>query len=334
MARIESGPPEVPAPPRVGGRINNAALAPPRTTLPSGLRSEVGHLSFSQVTKLSTRYATACPRAWAYDKLLGVPSPGHNRMVLGKALDEAVSNYWTRRLLGEPIVAAATNAEPEIARVIGTEPWSDSGGSRVEYTAMMSTAFLKFVAEIGQRGAPPLLPLPASVQRDHVYEVKTYDDKTLRMVGWSDWIEHDGTIVDLKYTGTARWNKDGVWDTDFTDRVRDQLCTYYMGRLFAERHGVLDATAPLIPRGRVVVVVAAKNRKEPLVASKDFEFDEALITEVADAIREADMLSRADRHAPRPGEPCRFCPYIPRCVNDSARFTPLTADMVIREGTV
>jgi MoaA/NifB/PqqE/SkfB family radical SAM enzyme len=91
-----------------------------------------------------------------------------------------------------------------------------------------------------------------------------------------------------------------------------------MGRVYAERAGVLDATAPIVPRGRVVVVHAQINRKEPVVKSLDFEFTDELVKEIADAVREADEIANSDFQPPSPGPACQYCDYRDRCRSDLA----------------
>ena len=229
-------------------RIVNPALMTSKQRNARGLLDVPNHLSFSQLTKLSTRYKSACPRAWAYNKLIGLPGGMGNGMILGRALDSAVTSFFQRRMLGDNPATAAAAAMTEIPdTIMQNAQWTEMKAPREDYVKMMLTAFTAFVDQY-------VAMIPASVQHDHVYEVSTPPFGNTRMVGYSDWIDEQGVIHDLKWSGAPKWNADGEWYPEYVAQVRDQICTYYMGRLYAVRAGVLDATAPLVPRGRVVVV--------------------------------------------------------------------------------
>jgi hypothetical protein len=289
-----------------------------RTVAADGLFDPPRHLSFSQITKLSSRYERSCPRQWAYNKRFGIPGGFGNGMILGRALDEAVQSFFGRRQFADNAEVAAAAALPVIAETIMSGEWTDQKRPREDYVEMMERAFAAFVDAYRDLR-------PASIQRDHVYEVAVPGGRR-RMVGYSDWIDADGTINDLKYSGSARWNADGEWYPEYVAQVRDQICTYYMGRVYAEHAGVLDATAPVIPHGRVVVVHAAINRKDPVVKSLDFEFTDELVSEIADAVREADAIASSDYQPPRPGPACQWCAYVARCQSDlAATVTSTTA---------
>lgn len=292
-----------------------------RTVAADGLFDPPKHLSFSQMTKLSSRYERACPRSWAYNKRFGLPGGFGNGMILGRALDEAVQSFFGRRQFADRAGDAFAAALPVIAETIMSGQWTEQKRPRKDYVEMMENAFHAFVEVYRDL-------LPASIQRDHVYEVATPRGRR-RMVGYSDWIDADGTINDLKYSGSARWNADGDWYPEYVATVRDQICTYYMGRVYAERVGVLDATAPVVPRGRVVVVHAQINRKEPVVKSLDFEFTDELVGEIADAVREADAIAASDYQPPRPGPACQWCAYVERCQSDLA--ATVTSTTVLSE---
>jgi len=310
-------------------RVVNPQLMTPRERNARGLLPVPNHFSFSQVTRLSSRYKSACPRSWAYNRLVGLPGGMGNGMILGRALDSAVTSFFQRRILGDNPAVAMAAAQPIIVEEITSNvQWVEQRHPRSDYVEMMNTAFAAFCEEYAAH-------IPASLQHDHVYEVATPPYGNTRMVGYSDWINQDGVINDLKWSGATKWDKDGTWYPDYLFQVRDQLCTYYMGRLFAERSGVLDASAPVVPRGRVIVVSGSINRKTPAIKSYEFEFDDELVAAVADATREAVAIAHGIAHPARPGDHCSFCPYLERCRKDSARFVPITAEMAIEdEGVV
>ena len=300
-------------------RIVNPALMTSKQRNARGLLDVPNHLSFSQLTKLSTRYKSACPRAWAYNKLIGLPGGMGNGMILGRALDSAVTSFFQRRMLGDNPATAAAGAMSEIPdTIMQNAQWTEMKALREDYVNMMLTAFTAFVDQY-------VAVIPASVQHDHVYEVSTPPFGNTRMVGYSDWIDEQGVIHDLKWSGAPKWNADGEWYPDYVAQVRDQICTYYMGRLYAVRAGVLDATAPLVPRGRVVVVHGKINQKSTVIKSYDFEFSDELVKEIADAVREAVEIAHSPYHPALPGSHCSFCPYLERCRADSGRFVSETA---------
>jgi hypothetical protein len=302
-------------------RVVNPALMSSKDRNARGLLEVPNHLSFSQLTKLSPRYANSCPRSWAYNRLIGLPGGMGNGMILGRALDNAVTSFFQRRMIGDNPAVAASAAYHEIPdAILENSQWQEQKRPREDYVEMMSTAYTAFVDKY-------VAHIPASLQHDHVYEVATPPFGNTRMVGYSDWIDDDGVINDLKWSGSPKWDGDGVWYPDYVAQVRDQICTYYMGRLYAVRAGVLDATAPLVPRGRVVVVTGKITQKSPVIKTLDFEFTDALVAEIADAVREAVAVARAPEHPARPGGYCSFCPYLERCRNDSAVFAPTTESL-------
>lgn len=284
-----------------------------RAPAEGGLYPAPNHLSFSQITTLSPRYHRSCPRKWAYDKLLGLPRGAGNGMTLGKALDEAATNFFTRRQLGDNATTAHAAALEDVANVINhADTWTEQKRPRADYVSMMNTAFGAFAAHFAEL-------IPAALQRDHTYRVTGHDGSQRTVIGYSDWIEQDGTIVDLKYTGSPMWNADGDWYPDRVTMARDQICTYYMGRLYAQQQGAPDTFAPIVPRGKMVVVCTAINRKSPVIRELEFTFDNALVLELLDAIRDADATARSDFHAPRPGPACEWCSYVDRCQSDCGR---------------
>ena len=306
-------------------RVVNPALRGSGVRGTTGLLEVPTYLSFSQLTKLSSRYRNACPRAWAYNKLMGLPGGVGNGMILGRSLDNAVTSFFQRRILGDTFDSAYESALREVSAAINADGngFEDNAKrERSEYVEMMERALATFADVYRDH-------IPASLQHDHVYEVRTEGFGNVRMVGYSDWIDADGVINDLKWSGAAKWDADGVWYDDYLAQVRDQICTYYMGRVYAERMGVLDATAPVVPRGRVVVVTGKVNSKTIAVKAHDFEFTDELVKEIADAVREAVEIAHADRHPARPGDMCSYCPYLERCRSDSARYTVQTAALAI-----
>jgi hypothetical protein len=287
---------------------------------PGELKPTPDHLSFSQITKLSMRYDSSCPRAWAYGKLIGLPYTPSKSMILGSALDQAVQVYFSRLLCGDSSQVAHVMGLESLERFFDTVAEWPADADKGAHLIMMSGAYTTFVEEYAMTAQV------VAVQRPHEFFVRTADGER-KVIGFSDWIEADGTIVDLKFSGSAHWDGFGVWREDWCARVHDQLTSYYMGRLSDERAGKPDGVAPVVPRGRVVCVVASLNRKSPVVKHRDFDLTTIDVAALADAAREADLTARADYHPMRPGPACGWCSYVDRCRSDNARLSTRTLEL-------
>jgi PD-(D/E)XK nuclease superfamily len=268
------------------------------------------HLSFSQIKKLSKRYARHCARAWAYDKLAGLEWRPGTSMICGRCVDDAIRVMFTTRMRGgtEAQVLAATTAAIEAS--IEEADWPASA-NREGYTRVINEAVMALYEEL-------IDVIPDSVQEEHKFRLKdNASDDIIEVIGYSDWILGDGTIVDLKFSGSNHWNNDNEWDMAWLADKRDQLTLYWMARMADARRLSLPEPAP---EGRVTVASHSLKRKTPVVRSCDFHFDAIDQVEMIAAIREAYAAQRAQCHPPSPGEGCALCSYQERCVADSAAF--------------
>lgn len=271
------------------------------------------HLSFGQIRELSTRYARACRRRWAYQRRLGLDSAYavSPAMKCGRILDEAVQVMLQARLLRwqEEAIQQATQTQLE-------------KGLR---EAGLPEGYDRIVSEATRAAYEFLTPGPEllSVQAEHRWRIQG-PDRAIDVVGYSDWVEADGTITDLKWRGRVPWTEAGEWDEAYLEPIKDQVTTYWIGRAAQSRAVGL----PQPPRlGSVVVVSHAKNRKTPVVKRLSFPIERGRIADMIAATREADAAQHATSHPARPGAQCERCEFQERCRLDSERFAPATEAM-------
>ena len=267
------------------------------------------HLSFGQVSKLSSLYSLSCPRQWAYNKLMQLPARKSKALWYGQALDAGATAYQEARVKGKPL---------DYCRRIGMTA-TQTALQQSELPAdpprrFVVDAFLILAEWLAQNSDP------VAVQTEHEFTVWGSDGQIIKVIGRSDWIERSGVVVDLKWSGSARWTGEGEdikWNEDWLHSPRDQVCFYHMARLAETRRAHIEAP---IGNGRVVVVCASAQRKQAIVRAHDFTITEADMDRCIGAIIEADDIAGADRHPARPGDACRFCAYVDRCQADSARL--------------
>jgi PD-(D/E)XK nuclease superfamily len=276
------------------------------------------HLSFNQVSKLSSLYPLSCPRQWAYRTLMGLPDRKGPALWFGGALDAGATAYQLARI--------KDSKDHEKARrtgfnaVVGALNVADLPAEDRPHTFVVDAALMLFdyLADT---------PLPAEVQSEHQFTVWGADGEIVKVIGRSDWIEQDGTTVDLKWSGTPRWDKSGNWDESWLRQKRDQVCFYHMAQLAAKQRMWPDKEFSANGKGRILVVCHSTRRKAPVLQAVDFQLTYADINRCIGAIQEADAIAGSDRHPPRPGEACRFCKFVDRCQTDSARLASTDAEV-------
>lgn len=193
-----------------------------RNVLPQELPARPSHLSFSQITKLHPRYAYSCARSWAYDKLLGLDGgAGTFSMRVGSAVDEAAQ------------VAALGLASGLDA--VDMEGYVDDAATREAEARDLPEAYIRVARECASAVLGYLANRPlAGVQVPLAFSVRRASAPPQRVIGFADWIDADGVVVDLKYVGSPPWRA-GEWDADWVARYRDQQTLYAMGRIEAQR---------------------------------------------------------------------------------------------------
>lgn len=268
------------------------------------------HLSYGQVTKLSSVYSLSCPRQWAYARLMGLPARKGDGLQYGSALDAGATAYQEARVKGKP---------HDFARRCGMTATQGS----LQASSLPANLDRQFVVDAFLVLADWLDANSSAeaVQTEHEFTVWGSDGEVIKVVGRSDWIEAGGRIVDLKWSGQNRWTgteDDTAWNQDWLRAVHDQVTFYHMARLAgARRSGAMPAAGGL---GRVVVVRAGVKHKTAIVRAHDFNISAADIERCTAAIVEADEIARSDRHPARPGDACKFCAYTDRCRIDLARL--------------
>jgi hypothetical protein len=292
--------------------LTDPALAPAKLTPPPD------HLSFSQLRALSTRYARSCPRKWAYERILNIETPDRPgpALLCGKIVDEAVTALLQARMMGWSENTQGMMMTKSVEDNL--ELWAPSfpQGKAEAYARIImegAAALRTFLVDVA----------PVTVQEEHVWHLRGADKREITMVGYSDWVESDGTIVDLKWRGSPPWNRLGEWDQSYLSAIYDQLSVYYVGRMAAAKKVELSAVPPA--RGRVVVLSHALNRITPVVRQYDFEITPAMVRDVMDVVREADAAQHAETHPARPGPQCERCDFLERCRTDSAVWAPATS---------
>src|SRR6266704_1057719 len=286
------------------------------------LRPAPTRISHSQVSSLHPAYRYSCPRKWGYRTLLGQPEQRSFALAAGSAFDEGANCYFTmlrdgtghEEATSQALLIASAHLEQE---VIDSPTLFEAEGSADAYQALIASAFVVFAED--QKGAQPAL-----VQDQHDFVV-TVGEEEIPVMGYSDRVEADGTVIDHKFSGSARWTKDGVWDEAWVSERRGQLVTYYAGRLAKLRRWIAGGgtaeTWPepnVIQQGRLVVTYAKVGLLHPQVRSLDLTGDQEDVQRVVDTIAES-WLARKGPLPMRPGEACRWCDFVLRCRGDQAR---------------
>lgn len=278
------------------------------------------HLSWSQVSNLSGLYRLSCPRQWAYYKLFGLTSPANANMICGALLDDAIQVFWMTRRRGETSVAATAAALSFLEADAPRREWPDPDRAG-DYTAAVLGGMAAFA------DAHVAAPVPATCQDKHEFTVRGNDGALVKVIGFSDAIEADGTITDYKWTGKARWDREGNWSQDYIAGKKDQLAIYYMARVAQAKRNVRMNPTLVVPRGRLTVVYGGLRVKTAQVRSIDIDLGEVDVARLVGAIKEADAVARGDRHPARPGDACGFCAFTDRCRDDLARTCGRTEEL-------
>lgn len=283
-------------------------------------------LSWSQIHQLVPEYELACPRQYAYQRVARLPITTNASMAAGSAFDEGLNVLLRARIEGRPEGealelawrAAAANLEQRLARL----PEPPDQERAAAYAAMIEVAIADFAKERADL-------VPAAVQVEHSYTVRMRDRRLVTVVGWSDRIDRDGTIVDHKFSGMPRWrNGGGEWDQAWVRERRDQLCLYWLARRAEARRG-LPQPAPVVARARLEVMYQKLGLASPQLRSLELEFGEEDEQRALAALRVAYETIAARRFPARPGPACRWCSFRERCTSDEERrgtaFAELTA---------
>ena len=280
------------------------------------------HLSFSQLTMLHPNYKYSCPRKWGYRYKLGLAEERSPALAVGTAMDDAANAFFSmRRDDGlEHLTAGAKAAEVGIASLQQEPPevWLGVKGDDplLSYEALFMQAFAAFLNSEGRAEA-------ALIQDKHSFSLQL-KKRVVEVLGYSDRIDADGTIVDHKYSGSPRWDSDGNWQQDYLEEKRDQLLVYWLARAAEERRREAPLQPPLNGTARLVVTYHRLGMQKAQVEVKQIklnldELRDSLLVRLAEA---AEIIAEG-RLPLRPGLACRFCSFLGACRDDqAARGTP------------
>jgi hypothetical protein len=300
------------------------------------------HLSYSQITSLSGAYKYSCSRKWAYEKLLGVPWVSSGALICGSSFDLGANTFFEGRMgllanvnaddLDDCLASGIKAAHVSLDALIETETF------RVPMTGTQASQY-KEALRLG------LTAFAMANRETKVGAVQTRHEFTVNgrtVIGFSDRIDADGTIVDHKWSGSARWDKDGNWDMGWINEKRDQLAIYWLSRMAEYRRWLKEPREttqdsngeeqpqfgpPVEPAGKIVVVYMRANSKTPQVKEYKMEFTNEDKERVLGIILEADAIAKSGRYPARPGDACGFCSSVDRCRTDSLRADPSFADL-------
>jgi PD-(D/E)XK nuclease superfamily len=284
-------------------------------------------LSYTQLAMLHPSYRYACGRKYGYRYRLGLPDERSPALAVGSAFDVAANTFFAARMQGrEPLEAGAMALEA------GTERFRDEddsvftdargGDTRQRYEDILVSAFAAFIHHEG--GADV-----AVVQDKHLFNLKLDEQHAMPVVGYSDRIDADGTLVDHKFSGSARWAKEEedqplVWHEEWVQERRDQLLIYWLARAAEERRTGQPLSPPLNGKGRLVVTYHKVGLLKPQVRVCELDLSledggQALLLRLGQAARAA----QEGRYPARPGPACGFCSYVGRCrADEEARGRP------------
>lgn len=288
------------------------------------------HLSYSQLSQLNTQSKYACARKWAYTYRMGLPFISSGALICGSAFDEAANVFFLKRMAGgefaEALIQAQTTAKEKLLELSSTaifrEPMEQSKVNG--YLNALKIGVETFCRLYSQT-------FVGAIQTRHEFTVRNTDGYRRTVIGYSDRIDADGTIVDHKWSGSARWNKDGEWDMDWVREKKDQLVVYWLSRIAEFTRCIKDGQPwmgpPVEPRGKLVVIHMRSGGKTATLKEFAMEFDVTDRDRVLQVIGDADLRARSGIYPARPGDACGFCSAVEQCRIDSERSDPVFTEL-------
>jgi hypothetical protein len=279
------------------------------------------HLSYSQLTMLHPLYRYACARKWGYKYRLGLPDERSPALAVGSAGDEAANAFFRARLAGsDPLAAGAAGLEAGVARLHEEDPsvWTTGDGYDQDiaqrYEDVLVAALAAFFHVEGKAEV-------AVVQDRHRFTLRLDERHLMPVVGYSDRIDQDGTLVDHKFSGSPRWKaeeegKPLQWHEEWVAERRDQLLTYWLARNAEEKRTGQALTPPLNGKGRLVVTYHKPGLLRPQVHVCELELSLDGAQELLARLGDAGRIAQEGRYPARPGPACGFCAYRTRCRSD------------------
>lgn len=270
-------------------------------TFSDGLRAAPDHLSWSQVSSLNPDMPFGCARAWAIERILGMPYEASAAMKVGSAFDHAVNAMFMPRALahGDLGVAVALEAGQMVLAMELGEAMdgmsSDEEREAFAATAAMAGASLEAYAAMNQA-----TPVGATQQ-----EVEFFVDGQIRVIGFIDRVDVGRRIVDLKVTGKSKKHRDGTWDEEQTAMWKWQL-SFYATALEAEaKDAGLAFSWPV--SAQVEQVVLRAGQAKPSIEVWQTQIDESARHEVEVMIRASWATVKSGVYPANPGPKCGNC---------------------------
>lgn len=308
-------------------------------------------LSFSQLSTLHPAYQYSCPRRGAYKYITHLGEQRNWALALGTIVDAGWNVYWGYRITRNPIELAMDKAQgaldAELDHEVSSYPeLTQEDPKLARYYAKVGHACLKLLFERFKDVEA------AAVQERHYFRIRL-NNMELPVVGYSDLIQSNGDIWDLKVSQSARWTyKDDpnfdsgdwyegkkevnpatgrrrkvpqpkpdqieVWHADYIREKLDQMLTYWLARNDVQEVTGRTLDPPLTGKLHLAVLYAGQKIKTPQFheteITVDYDDANALLRRYAQAGR----IVEARRFPLRPGRHCSWCSFLERCREDQA----------------
>lgn len=282
-------------------------------------------LSFSLMQQVHPAYPYACPLKMAYSRILRLPWQRTPAMAVGSALDVAANAYFELRIEGADEMAAGAKAwELGEAHLEEERLSADLFRDDRQYEAYIKLLEGAWAAFVNHEGGADAL----RVQDRHEFTLRMPDGAIVPIVGYSDRIDRDGTIVDLKFSGSTRWTAEGAWNEDYVSEKRDQLLTYFLARQAVERRTGTALFPPVTGRARLVVIYHKTENKKAQHRALDMALDMSQAQPLLERYAQTWQILTEQRFPARPGRPCGFCSFVTECREDHRQRGPSFWELV------
>lgn len=315
------------------------------------IRSWPRRMSYSQLAALHGHYEYACPRRAAYHYITRLPQQRNWPLVLGSAVDAAVSHYFNLRIVGaeDPAGQAHQALDREIQDEVRDHPelLEQSLTPLESYGALGHRSVNLVVEKMGDLEV-------ASVQEHHTFSLSVQDDLSTEIVGWSDLVDVDGKLWDLKFSGSPRWSliddpdwkapehwepeyelnpqtgrrrrvpgqkqprapQIELWHEGWLADKKDQLLTYWLARNAEQKRRGEPIDPPLTGEAGLIVIYGSLKLKEPQLHTVDVRISLDDAEELLHRYGEAVRTVQRGAFPLRPGRHCGWCDYQEICRRD------------------
>ena len=240
-----------------------------------------------------------CPLKYYYSRVLKLPAPATPSLHLGKAVHAGIEEanrlqFRGRKVLRDEVLHAFHQAYDELQEADPVEWKGEDQPAKLRETGeRVLVAYLD--SDVSTSPDPPL-----GVEVQLSMDV---DELDLRLVGFVDRVNRDGTAVDYKTVAASPSVKNEIWLHQL------QLAAYHVL--------IEEATGVDCPGAELVFLVKTKTPKvvrAPVPPPEERERARfwSLLRIVAEGIR-------AHRFHPQPGMHCSWCPYRDQCAKWSGK---------------